>query len=622
MCGISGIVTIGDGRIGDNRRPDVDRMVAALGHRGPDGPGIAGDQYATMGVARLAIRGLTDGQQPIVDPETGVMAVCNGELDNHRELRSWLAQRGRTVRQATDVAVLPGLYLELGERFAERLVGAFAIAIWDPRSRMLFMARDRAGERPLYYRQSNGFLTFASELAALLPVDNGHAELDQGGIQHFLRFGYFGGTQTPYSEIRRVRPAEVVAVGPQGVAEQRYWRWSPATTAKTAPSADAFDEVFRAAVKAQGDVDVEHGVFLSGGVDSSLVAAVAASLHPEKTIKAYTLSFDEQSYDEGNFAQAVSKSLGLQSVTVPVRAEAVAETLTDLIQHCGEPLADPAWIPNAMLARRASEDIRIALGGEGADELFGGYPTYTGALVANHYRKLPKGIRSVIKHAVERWPTSDKKVALSFLMKRFVEAAELDGMSRHRFWVSNIPPTTLGRLGVDMTNGATAHNGSAADLLDRVQQHDFETSLAEGLLTKADRAGMRWGVESRAPFLDVAVMDFAAGLRTQDRAKGATTKVFLKRFAERCLPERVVCRRQRGRWAPRNVWLKGPLHAWARERVTSPRLGDVGIDTAVAEGLLQEHCARGADHARALWTLIVLSEWLAWDAGRIGGTPS
>ena len=359
-------------------------------------------------------------------------------------------------------------------------------------------------------------------------------------------------------------------------------------------------------------MDVDFGVFLSGGIDSSLVSAVVRSLHPKRPLKAYTLRFEEQSFDEGRFAAAVAKQLKMELVTVRVKPDDVRDGLKSLIRLVGEPLADPAWIPTTLLAQRAAQDNKMALVGEGADELFGGYPTYIGAGVAERFARLPAWLKSAIRRVVEALPLSEKKVTISFLLKRFVQGAALNGMTRHRQWVSNITPTLLRQLGVapiDLESDA-----ADGDLLDRAQQWDLETLLAEGLLTKSDRASMSSALELRAPFLDEAVMEFAKSLQIEDRVRGFKTKVFLKRYARRYLPDNIVNRRKRGLSVPIGSWLRGPLKEWATATLENGRLEQVGIHTSAAMELFSEHCQRKADHARALWTLLVLGEWLDWVA--------
>jgi asparagine synthase (glutamine-hydrolysing) len=287
--------------------------------------------------------------------------------------------------------------------------------------------------------------------------------------------------------------------------------------------------------------------------------------------------------------------------------------LKSLIRLVGEPLADPAWIPTTLLAQRAAQESKMALVGEGADELFGGYPAYIGAGVAEGFAQLPAWLKSAIRRLVEAIPPSEKKVTISFLLKRFVEGAGLNGMTRHRFWVSNITPVLLRRLGVAPID-LESNDAGGGRLLDQAQRWDLETLLAEGLLTKADRASMSSALELRAPFLDEAVMEFAESLRIEDRVRGFKTKVFLKRYALRYLPDHIVNRRKRGLSVPIGSWLRGPLKKWAAATLEKGRLEQVGIHASAAMELLSDHCQRKTDHARTLWTLLVLAEWLDWVA--------
>ena len=615
MCGVCGQLSLVHGA--DDaaaRERTVGAMLDALAHRGPDDRGFATRGAATLGATRLAIRGLASGQQPLIDGPSGVVAVCNGEIDNHTELRDWLRSRGRTTSLETDIAVIPGLYLELGEAFVERLVGAFAIALWDPRAARLLLARDRAGERPLFFAAATEQVRFATEIAALATEPAQRLTIDPAALRSFLRFGYFQAPGAPFAEVRKVGPAELVVIDRDGVRRRRYWRWSIGTSTKVPPDREAFDAVFRRAVRRQSEVDVRYGAFLSGGIDSSLVAAIARLERPDYPLKAFTLRFDEQSYDEGGFAQRIAARLGMACDAVWVRPDAFPPLLAELIAHAGEPLADPAWVPTALLARRAAEEVKVALVGEGGDELFGGYPTYLGALISQRYARLPPVVRGILRRLVDAWPPSDKKVSISFLLKKFVAAAELDGMRRHADWTSNVGSSLLTRLGVEVTQ-ITDEDVEGAALLDAVQRHDLEASLAEGLLTKADRASMNSALELRAPFLDRDVIEFAATLPLADRVHGVTTKVFLKRYAAAYLPRGIVHRRKRGLSVPLSGWLRGPLYEWAEARIGSPRLAAVGVERNAALALLDEHRSRKVDHARALWTLIVLSEWLDW-AGR------
>lgn len=613
MCGICGIVNISGERQPESVRLRVNAMLQALSHRGPDDVGLNAAESAVLGATRLAIRGGDDGRQPIVDAASGVMAVCNGEIDNHQKLRRWLAERGRSVKQATDVAVIPGMYLELGPAFAEKLVGAFAIGIWDPREQRLTLIRDRAGERPLFFTQTGSAVIFATEIASLVSEGRLPVKFDKAALQRYLRFGLFASPTSPFAQIQKVPPGGIIQIDARGVRHSTYWRWKNVETPKQKPSLDDFDKIFREAVRRQSDVDVDFAVFLSGGVDSSLVSAVTRSLHPDRRLQAYTLRFEEESFDEGDFAESVATSLKLEPVTVWVRPNDLPEALSTLIKTVGEPLADPAWLPTALLARRAAEDVPMALVGEGADELFGGYPTYIGAGVAEKFAKLPAWIRGAIRRVVESLPVSEKKMTVSFLLKRFVQGADMGGMFRHQLWMSNITPSVLARLGI-LPPPASADTADSGLLLDRVQRWDLENFLAEGLLTKADRASMTSALELRAPFLDESVMAFAATLPEADRVRNFSTKIFLKNYALRYLPKSIVHRRKRGLSVPIGKWLRGSLRDWAAQKLANERLEQVGIRMPATAELFSEHCRLQADHARALWTLIVLSEWLDWAA--------
>lgn len=617
MCGICGQVNFAGQESGAAVPDMLDRLV----HRGPDGHWIKADPSAVFGMARLTIRGLTSGEQPLVDADTGVMVICNGEIDNHRDLRVWLAERGRPVTQDTDVAVLPGLYLELGPAFVEKLIGAFAIAVWDPRIGQLLLIRDRAGERPLFYTWADGQAVFASQLAAMAVGGAEPPKLNTPALQRYLQLGYFPAPDSPLAGVVKVGPAEYVTLDAHGVRATTYWRWPRHQPATGAADLDAFDTLFREAVWRQSEVDVPMGLFLSGGVDSSLLAAVARDVHPEKSLTAYGLRFQEDSFDEGEFAERVAAQLGIDYIPVWVTPEVIPDLLRDVLRTCGEPLADPAWIPTALLSARAAQDIRVSLSGEGADELFGGYPTYFGAGLAERYARLPAALRGLVRTLVDRWPPSDKKVTLSFLLKRFVQGDTLDGVARHILWNSSLQPGLLDRLGLtpELLPWTAPVGGT---LLDQIQQYDLERSLAEGLLTKADRASMHSALELRAPFLDQAVMEFAATLPARERVRGIQTKVFLKRYATRYLDHDIVYRKKRGLSVPLSRWLREePLRSWVETALARPALEHIGLYAPAIGALMHEHLDRKADHGRALWALVVVSEWLDWLGNQAPHTP-
>jgi asparagine synthase (glutamine-hydrolysing) len=609
MCGICGILSLNADKPVLHAAQKTRGMLQAMSHRGPHGDAFATRENLAMASNRLAIRGVDQHQPPLIEHEAGIIVACNGEIDNHRELRQSLGEAGHRITLSTDIAVIAPLYLEKGLSFLEHLQGVFALALWDSRTQRLILARDRAGERHLYYATSDNAIYFASELAALMTAQVS-TQLDKDGLAHYLRSGYCPSPRSLVKKHHKVSPGEMIVIERSGIRHLRYWDFPSTQRAMPMPSPASFDPVFRNAVFRQSDIDVDYGVLLSGGVDSALMTAVARDLRPEKKISAYCIRFAEASFDEGQHAAEMAEHLGCDFIPVNVSAGDVPSMLRELIEATGEPLADPAWIPLSMVTRRAAQDVRVLLAGEGADELFGGYPTYLGARWSSLYAQLPGPLRTLSQRWIEKLPTSDKKVTLSFLLKRFIRGQELDGLARHLLWTASIAPDWLHRLGITPPQDATAHDTSR--LIDVLQHYDFSHSLPDALMAKADRGGMLHGVEIRAPFLDQSVIEFAATLPLDARVHGLTTKAFLKRYAQRYLPKSAVTRRKRGLSVPLAAWLREPLHGWAQARLSGTALASTGINTDAALEMLAEHQARISDHSRAIWTLIVLSEWLTW----------
>lgn len=609
MCGICGILNLdGSGMLAAGDESRVATMLHAMRHRGPDGEARLVRRNLVMAANRLAIRGTELRQPPLLEYDDRITFACNGEIDNHHELRLALKTCGRNL-PTTDVAVIAPLYVENGLEFVQRLRGPFALALWDACCQRLILARDRAGERHLYYAFIGHKVVFASELAALATAVVGRVEPNVHGLAHYLRSGYCSPPLSPLMGIRKVAPGAMVVIDALGTTSFRYWSL-PECRREVRPSRQAFDRIMRDAVTRQSDVDVNYGVLLSGGVDSALVTALLRKLHPTRPLPAYGIRFAEASFDECEVARCVAGELGCKFVPVTVTVEDFPRTLRALIAATGELIADPAWIPIAKVAERASQDVHMLFGGEGADELFGGYPTYLGARWLPYYTRLPAGVRGLLRRVVEAWPVTDKKVAVSFLLKQFVRVQPGDGLTTHVSWTSSIASHWLRRLGIEPSDEDSRDN--SATLLDAAQRYDFTHLLPEAYLAKSDRGAMLHGVEIRTPFLDRKVIEFAASLPVRARVRGLNTKAFLKSYAMKYLPRSVVNRRKRGLSVPLSMWFRGPLHEWARSRLESGDLAGVGIDTREALALLNEHERRCEDHARAIWTLVVLSEWLEW----------
>lgn len=611
MCGICGVLAP-ESSSDQFMRIELatQSMLQSMAHRGPDGHATARADHLIMAVNRLAIRGVDQAQPPLIEHDAGIIVACNGEIDNHRELRQWLAQRGHAIPLSTDVAVIAPLYLERGMDFLQDLQGVFAMALWDARKQRLILARDRAGERHLYYTQHHGMTFFASELAALVSGGSVGATLNSDALAEYLRSGYCPSPHSLLTDCHKLCPGEMIVIQSGNTRCMRYWHMPAGNALANAPTARAFDPIFRAAVARPSDIDVDYGVLLSGGIDSALITAVARSVRPGKSLSAYCIRFAEASYDEGDAAARIADTLGCDFRPVTVGAQDFPATLRTLIRATGEPLADPAWIPLAHLTANVAPPIRVLLSGEGADELFAGYPTYTGAALASRYARLPPLVRRNLQHLIERLPVSDKKMTVSFLLKRFIRGQNLDGLARHVLWTANLSPEWLRRLGVQPPPDPVTPDGQP--LLDALQHHDFTQPLPEGLLAKADRGAMLHGVEIRSPFLDPSVIEFARSLPPDQRLRGLRTKVFLKRYATQYLPHSVIKQRKRGLSVPLATWLRGPLHDWARGHLSGHALASAGLHNEAALQLFAEHQSHTADHARGIWTLLVLSEWLEW----------
>ena len=609
MCGISGVVGF-SGFDPISARKRVAGALARMGHRGPDGVGMRDAAGAVFGAARLVVRGPRGGLQPLVGPG-GWLVACNGEIDNHRALRRDLEAKEHEIEGESDVDVLPFLFAEFGRAAVEMIDGPFALAAWNPATRRLILARDRAGEKPLFFHQGEHRVWFASELAAIASDPALELEVDRGAISAFLQRGFFTSPATPVVGVSKVAPGEVVEFGESSLLRARVANWIPRATSGAPPTVESFARAFHAAVRSQAEVDVPYGVFLSGGLDSSLVAASAVRSASAPPRTAFCVRFHESSYDEGERARHVARALGLPLEEVWLGSSELRAIVEDLVVTAGEPLADPAWAPTAALSRLARSSVGMVMCGEGADEVLGGYPTYLGIGLARGFSRLPRPMRIALVATALRMPDSEKKVTLPFLVKRFVRYVDLDPVARHRAWTGFADEAALSSLGLEAPVEPTI-SGDRLGELSRIQKLDYDGLLSECLMTKSDRAAMRYGLELRCPFLDRHVLELAAEIPESERVRGFETKIFLKKLARTLLPESVVAARKRGLSVPISAWLRTELSDWAGDRLSDSCLHDAGIEPARALALLEAHRRRQADLGRPIWALAVLATWLRW----------
>ncbi len=598
MCGIFGVVSLSGAPL---KHPDcIAAMAAALAHRGPDGERIVGHERARLGARRLAIMDLTTGDQPFQSPDASIWMICNGEIYNAPELRREYTLAGYPFRSTGDIETIVPLYERFGADGIGRLEGMFGLAVWDDRHERLVLARDRAGEKPLFWTEVNGELRFASEIQALLAFPDQRRRVNPAAAALYGALGYVPAPYTMLDGISKLAPAHLLVADRKGLAVRRYW--DPAAVAARPSRLEApatLRDVLLRAVERELMSDVPVGVFTSGGLDSSLLAAAAARVMSGERIHTYSVKFAEPGYDESPNAEAVTHDIRTMHHVVTADEPALERAFDHITRSLAEPVGDPAILPTFLLAEAAREHVKVVLSGEGADELFGGYPTYLGHEAAGWFRRIPG--RAALRWLVDRLPTSTGKVTLEFLLKQFVAGAELPLVERHLMW--------FGALGPDARVLAWAGgllNGFPGDAsLNRVLWLDFLTYLPDNLLVKVDRGTMLASIEARAPYLDREVMELALPAPAALKVRGFTTKAILKEAARGLVPADVIHRRKRGLSVPVARWLNAGLGALADRHLAAPRL----YRDAPTARLLAEHRTGRRNNARKLWPILMAELW-------------
>jgi asparagine synthase (glutamine-hydrolysing) len=592
MCGIFGAIARRDAPL---RYPDaLARMAASLRHRGPDGERIVGHERARIGARRLAIMDLTTGDQPFQSPDGKIWMVCNGEIYNAPALRREASGWGYPFRSRGDIETIVPFYDRLGPDAVARLEGMFGLAVWDEQRRRLVLARDRAGEKPLFWTDVDGELRFASEIQALLEFPDQPRRLNRKALSLYHALGYVPAPYTMFDGIQKLPPASLLIAEGDRTEIRLYWSAAEAASRPATLSREtkgALRDTLLRAVKRELMSDVPFGIFTSGGLDSSLLVAATARAVPDERIHTYAVRFTEPGYDESPYAEAVTHQIRSVHHVVTADDESLGRALDVVSRSLAEPLGDPAVLPTFLLAEAARKDVKVILSGEGADELFGGYPTYLGHKYAERWQRVPRPLRHAARWAVDRWPASTGKMTLEYMLKQFFSASERPWMERHLTW--------LGAMTID--DGVIAELACKLDRfphddpLNRVMWFDFLTYLPDDLLVKVDRATMLASVEARAPFLDREVMELVLPGRSHLKVRGLTTKAILKEAARGLVPDNVINRRKRGLSVPVARWLNTGLAPLADRLLDTP--------------LLAEHRTGRHNHARRLWPQLMLALW-------------
>jgi len=625
MCGITGWANLNPRALAPEGAEDLlHSMCERMVHRGPDSEGLFISTGVALGMRRLAIIDLVTGEQPAFNEDRSITVVLNGEIYNYREVRSDLEKKGHSFRSASDTEVLPHLYEEYGDEMVTHLNGMFAFALWDEKRRRLLIARDRFGEKPLYWGVFDNTLLFASEPKVLLAHPSVKPSLNLQALRQYLSFDYIPAPLSIYEGINKLPAANRLTLEQGKVSVEPYWRLSYAKK-EPVPSEDEAAEQLRDlladSVRMRLVSDVPLGVLLSGGVDSSTIAALACRTSSE-AVKTFSISFAEASFDESLYARAVAKFLGTDHHEERLSANLAANLVSEIGSWMDEPFSDPSLVPTYLLSRFTRKHVTVALGGDGGDELFAGYPMYAGHRWASVYDQIPFFIRrGLVEPLVRLLPVKTKNLSFDYKAHRFVTGSTYDIVARHHVWFGSFTPDQqdllLTKDVLEKTEGDIYRDARLMleecednDVVTQMQSIDTRLYLAEDILTKVDRASMAVSLEVRAPFLDPRVSEFAASLPCNYKLRGHKTKYILKRAVKDLLPPFVTRRGKKGFGVPVAEWLKVKLRPLARDLLSPERVRRAGVfDPAYVTQLLDEHERGTANHRKLLWTLLMFELW-------------
>ncbi|TMC82091.1 MAG: asparagine synthetase B [Chloroflexi bacterium] len=587
MCGICGVAG-GDPARG---RELVGRMCGSMVHRGPDDEGVIQAGGVTLGMRRLSIIDLAGGHQPMHNEDSTVWVVQNGEIYNHLELREELSAAGHLFATQSDTEVLVHGYEQWGEQMVERLNGQFACAVLDQRARQVFLARDRMGIKPLHYAIDGDRFVFASELKALLQDPALRRGVDPVALDEYLAYEFVPSPRSIVRGISKLRPGHTLA---WSLAEgrprvRRYW----------APQLNPL------------------GVFLSGGIDSSAVTAMMTQLGGD--VKSFSVGFAERSFDEAGHARAVARHLGTDHHELMLEPRMLLDLVPRLPVLLDEPLGDASIIPTYLLSAFTRQHVKVALGGDGGDELFAGYPTLQAHRLAGYYLRAPRAVRrGLVEPVVRRLPVSRGNLSFDYRAKRFVSGAGYPVAERHQRWMGSFSSEErMAVLSREVRGSLAALNGDSAvedygslDPLNQVLMIDMRMYLENDILVKLDRASMMASLEGRVPLLNNDFVAYATGLPLSLKLRGLRSKFLLKRALRGILPERILNRPKKGFGIPVAEWFRGPLREQMLSVLSPERIGSEGFfDPAAVGGLVGEHLAGRRDNRKQLWTLFAFELW-------------
>lgn len=615
MCGICGYLNLNNKTI---ESPEIVKSMAhALTKRGPDTEGFYQEGPFNMGMRRLSIIDLKTGDQPIHNEDETIWVILNGEIYNYRCLRNKLKDKGHRFHTDSDTEVLVHLYEDKGANCVDELEGMFSFCIYDRNEKKLFFARDRFGEKPFFYYLDDSIFVFASEIKAILKQPGLHKELDRLSLNKYLIYGYVPGPNSIFKNIKKLKSGHTLTVTFRNKVELAIEPfWTPSFRDKI-PSRepDILKEIsnkLRSSVESQLISDVPLGVLLSGGIDSSLIVLMASELLAPKKLKTFTIGFKEKEYDESGYAEIVASHCHTEHNKKVVSLRDALDVLPQIFDYMDEPMSDPSIIPTYLLCRFVRQHVKVALSGDGGDELFAGYPKYIITRLLELEECLPQQLQSIGNKLMKG---IFRKNSASARVGKFMETLEYPLGMRNQLWISAFLPTQLpqllnkefilgdeGALLKDLTGQLSLFDGSGA--LDRAFFLDTVINLADLYLVKTDRASMMNSLELRAPFLDLELAKYSCSINANLKIKLFRNKYLLKKLAASLLPRDVVYRKKMGFGIPLAQWLRQDLSENTRDLKNNPLLNPIYIDA-----LLKEHACGTRDHSGKIWPLVVFNEW-------------
>ena len=616
MCGILGYT--------HHKRelaPDVLKAgIAALVHRGPDQQGSFTTPYISLGATRLRIVDIEGGDQPMRSADGDAVIAFNGEIFNHDELRAELKTLGVSFRSHCDTEVVLNAFLKWGSAGFARLRGMFGVAIWIESQRRLVLARDRMGIKPLYYSMQHGELSFGSELKCIFANPDVPRRIDLAGLNCYLSLNYVPGPFTLVEGIQKLMPGCLLNFQNGNLAIASY---VPSAKVVAPPKSlneacEELDDLLTKAVGEQLVSEVPLGVWLSGGLDSSTILHYAAKLSPNR-LKTFSVTFRGKSFDESSYIKQVSESYGTEHTEFDLNEDAdLADMIGELAYYSDEPSADAGAVPAWYLAKLTRKDVTVALSGEGADELFGGYLTYKADRYNRHFSHVPRPLRRAALSMARRIPASDEKIGLDYKIKRFLEGSLLPPEMAHVFWNGTFTEDEKRQFFRFSSAGplsrilAEMHPGQLRDsFLERFLDFDQRYSLPDAILYKVDRMSMAHAVEVRPPFLDDRIVALAARMPQKYKIAGFESKFALRRMMRDALPPDVLRRPKVGFDIPIHQWLRGVLRHMLLDTLNERTVTESGLFYwPEVRKLIDEHLDRKANWGYHLWGLMTLMLWM------------